>query len=31
MHTVLNTEDREILIPSSNITNAVLVRHKSSD
>ena len=31
MHTVLNTEDCEILIPSSNITNAVLGRHKSSD
>ena len=31
MHTVLNAEDREILIPSSNIVNAVLVRHKSSD
>ena len=31
MHTVLNAEDREILIPSSNIVNAVLVRHKSSE
>ena len=31
MHTVLNTEDREILIPSSNIVNAVLVRHKKRD
>ncbi len=31
MHTVLSGEDREILIPSSNIVNTVLVRHKSSD
>ena len=31
MHTVLNAEDREIFIPSSNIVNTVLVRHKSSD
>ena len=31
MHTVLNTEDREILIPSSNIVNAVIVRHKKRD
>lgn len=31
MHTVLSEEDREILIPSSNIVNAVLVRHKASD
>ena len=31
MHTVLNAEDREILIPSSNIVNAVLVRHKLRD
>ncbi len=30
MHTVLSEEDHETLIPSSNIVNAVLIRHKTN-
>ena len=28
MHTILETEDREIMIPNSNIANSVLIRHR---
>jgi small conductance mechanosensitive channel len=31
MHLVLSTEDSEIMIPSSNVVTAVLVRHNSPD
>ena len=31
MHIVLDAEDRRILIPSSNVVSAVLVKHKPSD
>lgn len=30
MHTVLDTEDREIMIPSTSIVTTVLIRHKAS-
>ena len=30
MHTVLDAEDREIMIPSSNIVTSVLIRHKDT-
>ena len=31
MHTVLNDDDREILIPSSSVIGAVLVKHRPGD
>ena len=31
MHIVLDADDRRILIPSSNVVSAVLVKHKPSD
>ncbi len=31
MHVVLETEDREIMVPSSNVTSKILVRHKEPE